>query len=119
MNTTQTKTRNLVFDFGVDAPSLLDQMDTKLPRALMERAAVCSAGLFEWAADQPATEQAALAARMSIATLRNADASSPDSLALAVGTAALLMAAKLGPATASERIRSASGILSERYQSDW
>ena len=119
MNITQTKNNRLTFDFRADAPPLLDQMDAKMSRTVMERAAVCSSGLFEWAADQPATEQASLVARMSVTTLRDADFSSPDSVALVVGASALLMASKLGPSTASERIRKAAGILSERYQADW
>ena len=119
MHTTQTKNNRLTFDFKSEAPPLLDQMDAKMPRAVMERAAVCSSGLFEWAADQPAIEQAALVSRMSVTMLRDVDFSIPDSLALAVGASALLMASKLGPSTASERIRKAAGILSERYQADW
>jgi hypothetical protein len=118
MKTTLGK-NTLEFDFSAEAPSLLDQLDTKLTAAEMSRAAACSAGLFEWAADQPATDQADLVAKMPIVSLRNIDTASPDSVTVAVGTAALLMAAKMGPATASERIRRAAGLLSERYQADW
>lgn len=118
MKTTLSK-NTLEFDFSSDAQPLLDQLDTKLSVIDMARAAVCSAGMFEWAADQPATDQADLVTKMSISVLRNTDPNSPDSVAVAVGAAALLMASKMGPATASEKIRRAAGILSERYQSDW
>ena len=118
MNTTLGK-NTLEFDFSAEAPSLLDQLDAKLSATEMSRAAVCSTGLFEWAADQPATDHSDLVAKMSIIVLRNINAAAPDSIAVAVGAAALLMAAKMGPATASERIRRAAGLLSERYQADW
>lgn len=118
MRTTQHKEK-LTFDFSADAASLLDQMDAQLPQGVMANAAVCSAGLFEFAADQPAAYQASMVGHMSVSVVRAADPDSPDALALAVGAAALLMSAKIGPSTASERIRCAAGILSDRYQSDW
>lgn len=116
---TQLTVNKLALDFSASAESLLDQLDRALTPEIMSLAAVCSAGRFEFAADQPAEEQAALVAKLSTAVLRDVDAASPDSVAYAVGAAALLMAAKAGPSTASERIRTAAGMLSERYQADW
>lgn len=118
MNTTLL-TNNAEFDFSSRAIPLLDQLDQKVTPAQMSRAAVKACNLLTWATDQSAVEQASLVSRMSIATLRNTNLAVPDSLAAAVGVAALLSSAQAQRTTASERIRLAIVMLSERYQADW
>lgn len=114
-----TRLTTVEFDFGIDAPPLLDQMDTQFDVGDMAAGAMHAAALFSWAEDQTAVAQAELAGKLSIAALRNVVPNDIKSVAVAVGAAALLMAAKAGPATASERISRAAKLLSDRYQSDW
>jgi hypothetical protein len=119
MNTTKQLHKTSLINFGIHAPNLLDQLDAQIDVTMLSRAAVLAASLFESVVDQPAEDQALLVSKLSTSALRNIAAQSVESVAIALGAATLLTVAKYGPATASEQVRKALVLLSDRYQYDW
>jgi hypothetical protein len=120
MNTTKTLHRTPLIDFGIQAPNLLDQLDERIEASMLSRAAVAAYDLFANVTEQSAEDQAALVSKLSAsALLRNVVAHSVESVAFALAAAALLTATRGVPATASERVKKALTLLSDRYQADW
>lgn len=107
------------FDFGPRAASLLDQLDERLDASTIGAAAKAAASWLMWAYDQPAVKQEQLARDATTGRLQGADLQDVRGMELAVVSATLLMTAKMGPMTASAKIRKSLDILSERYQADW
>jgi hypothetical protein len=100
--------------------SILDQMDRAFQRGAMLRYAMMAAGYLAAVVDDtPEKIEEAVRDFSKLSLIQHIDQRDETSMALAVGAAAIMMAARHGLQTALEKIDGAIAILSERYQADW
>ena len=119
MNTTTTTTKTTPeFEISPGAAPLLAQLEAFLPREVMCRSALGAAVTLETISDMSAELQQSEVALFSLAVLQATDLTSEASVSVAITAAALLGAAKAGPGTATERVRSALCDIAERYDAD-
>lgn len=100
--------------------SLLDQMDRAFQRGSMLRYAMMAAGYLAAVVDDtPEKIEEAVRDFSKLSLIQHIDQRDETSMSLAVGAAAIMMAARHGSQTALEKIDGAIAILSDRYQADW
>jgi hypothetical protein len=100
--------------------SLLDQMDRAFQRGAMQRYAMLAAGLLAGLVDEtPEKIEEAVKDFSRLSLIQHVDQRDESSMTLAVGAAAIMMAARQGSQTALEKVEGAIALLSDRYQADW
>jgi len=100
--------------------SLLDQMDRALTRNTMQRQAMTASRLLASMTDEDPVKLEQFVVDLSkLKLVQSIDQKDPDSVTLAVGSAAIMMAAREGRQTALEKVEGALKLLSDRYQADW
>jgi len=100
--------------------SLLDQMDRAFMRDTMQKHAMMASRLLASMTDEEPVKLESFVSDLSkLKLVQNIDQKDPDSLTLAVASAAIMTSAREGSQTALEKMEGALKLLSDRYQADW
>jgi hypothetical protein len=108
----------IVFDL-CSKMSLLEQMDSKLPKITMMRAAKEAYDLLADFSQRAASAQVDLMSKMNVQALYGVTVVRQATVSAAVAAAAVMMATRGGRLTANEKILLAMETLGNRYQADW
>ncbi len=100
--------------------TIFDQMDAALDRSVVQRHAMLATKLLSGVVDQdPVTLESTVRDFSSIKLVQGITVSDPDTITLAIASAAIVLATSQGHQTAMEKIEGAVAVLSARYQADW